>query len=163
MTTSAVAAQDTLYFPASKKKAVLLLLGSLAFVAIGAAIRAKQPLVGWLSIAFFGLGIPASLYTLLSKKVYLLLDPNGFEMGTLTKAVRIAWTDVDGFEIKSVNGARMIAILYNARYEKQRLLRGAVRALSGLEGGIANTYAAPLESVLQRLDEWHRRFGNVSA
>ena len=155
--------QDSLHFPASKKKAALLLLGSLAFVALGAWMRGQEPVIGWACIVFFGLGIPVALFMAFSKTIYLLLDAQGFEMGSPVKTVRIAWTDVDGFEMVSLNGTKMIAIHYNERYEGQRSLRSAARAVSGLEGAIANSYTAPLPAVLQHLQDWRARFGSAAA
>jgi hypothetical protein len=155
----AAAGPDVLRLPASRKKAALLLLGSLAFVALGVWLRAVNPWIGWLSILFFGLGIPASLFMMFSDRIYLLLDPQGFEMGSPIKTVRVAWADVEGFSMTAVQGARMIAIHYGAGYRAQRALRGAARALAGIEGGIANQYALPLDKVLLHLQDWHRRFG----
>lgn len=154
--------QDTLHFPMSKKKAIFLLLGSLIFVALGAWIRAEQPLVGWSCMIFFGLGIPVSLFIAFSKKMYLLLDAQGFEMGSPFKTVRTAWTEVAGFEIASLSGTKIIAIHYNESYQAQRALRVAVRAVSGVEGAIANSYTVPLPTLLQHLREWHARFGKTA-
>jgi len=155
--------QDSLHFSASKKKAAFLLLGSLAFVAFGAWLRVQEPVIGWACMIFFGLGIPVALIMAFSKRIYLLLDPEGFEMGSPVKTFRIAWTEVDGFEMVSLNGTKMIAIHYNETYQAQRALRGAVRAVSGLEGAIANSYTAPLPTVLQHLQSWHARFGRAAA
>lgn len=112
---------------------------------------------------FFGLGIPASLIMAFSRKIYLRLDAQGFEMGSPVKTVRVAWTDVNGFEMVSMNGTNLIAIHYNETYEAQRALRGAVHAISGLEGAIANSYTEPLTTVLQSLQSWHARFGRAAA
>jgi hypothetical protein len=155
--------QETVYFPAGKKKAVLLLGGSICFVLLGYWLRNDSPIFGWASMLFFGLGIPASLFMAFSKKFYLLLDNQGFEMASPIMTVRIGWQDVVGFDLVSMNGAKMIAIHYREGYEKQRLLRGAARAVSGLEGAIGNSYAASLPAILQALRDWHRRFSGASA
>jgi hypothetical protein len=155
--------QQTAYFPASKRKAALLLAGSICFVLLGYWVRNDSPIVGWACILFFGLGIPASLYMAFSKKIYLLLDSEGFEMGSPFKTGRISWQDVVDFELVSVNGAKMIAIHYREGYEKQRLLRGAAKAVSGLEGAIGNSYAASLPEILKALRDWHQRSAGASA
>jgi hypothetical protein len=149
----------SLRFPVSKKKAALLLLGSLGFVAIGWSLRAEHPIVGWLSVLFFGLGIPAAIYMLFTQRLYLLLDQAGFEMGSPFKTVRVAWNEVDGFESVSISGARMISILYNERYKDQQMLRGAAHALTGVEGAVPNNYTASMDEVLASLREWHARYG----
>lgn len=153
--------QDFLHFPASKKKAVLILLGSLVFIALGVWLKPAQPLLGWACIIFFSLGIPAALVMAFSKKIYLRLDAQGFEMGSLVKTVRVAWTEVDGFQMVSLKGAKMIAIHYNGMYQDQRALRRAARALSNIEGAIANSYSAPLPVILQHLQAWHARYAGL--
>lgn len=149
--------------PASKKKAALLLLGSLGFVALGWLMRTEQPVIGWIAIAFFGLGIPVSLFMMLTDRMYLLLDSRGFEMGSPIKTVRVGWDEVDGFEMVRLNNVRMIAILYNSKYREQRLLRSAAQALGGIEGAIPNNYVLPLDRIFAMLGDWHERHGNFGA
>jgi hypothetical protein len=153
---------DSITFPASKKKAALLFLGSLIFVALGIWLRVKEPLIGWACIVFFGLGIPVSFFTAFSNKIFLRLDSHGFEMGAIGKSSVVAWNDIDRFEMVSMSGNKMIAIYYNESYQEQRSLRKAASAISGIEGGIANNYNAPLPEILQTLQEWHARFGKTS-
>jgi hypothetical protein len=155
--------QQIMYFPASKKKAALLLAGSICFVLLGYWGRNESPIVGWACMLFFGLGIPVSLFMAFSNRIYLLLDSQGFEMASPIKTVRIGWQDVAGFDLVSVSGAKMIAIHYREGYEKQRLLRGAARAVSGVEGAIGNSYAASLPEILRALRDWHHRFDGASA
>lgn len=93
------------------------------------------PFLGWSCIAFFGLGIPASLL--------------------------VKWSDIDAFRMASIRGAKMIAIDYSAEYTKQKAARAAASALAGMEGAIADHYSAPLEKVLQTLHEWKARHGGA--
>jgi hypothetical protein len=154
---------DVRVFPASKKKAFVLLLISLAFVAIGVWMSSENPVMGWFIAAFFGLGILASGFMFLPGKVYLKLDSEGFEMGTGLKKSRTSWKDVDGFDLGAIKGAKMIAVFYNEAYEQQKTLRKVSAAMAGIEGGIPDNYAAPLTEVLAALNEWHARYGRVGA
>lgn len=152
---------SALTFYASRGKALLLILGSAAFVALGFFIKPEHPIAGWAGILFFSLGIPAGLYSLLPKAVYLRLDEQGFEMNALFKRkARVAWHDVDGFQLGAIGSARMIFIAYAPHYEAQKLARSASQALAGVDGGISNVYNAPLEKGFEALVEWHRRFGS---
>jgi hypothetical protein len=152
---------DELTFHASRTKAALIMLGSIAFVAIGYFMRQEQPLLGWACMLFFGLGIPVGLVMLLSpNSTYLRLDAEGFEIGSFVKKTRIKWTDVAGFELASIRGAKMIAIIYAPNYEGQRIGRAVAGNLSGMEGAIANSYNAPLAKVLDTLNEWRARYGS---
>jgi hypothetical protein len=147
-----------LVYPASKKKALMLLLGSAVFVALGVWLRSEDPFLGWFTIVCFGLGLSVSLTMFVPNTIYLSLDEEGFELSSPIKKYRIRWSDVEGFELARIQGVKMIAIHYRGGYEDQRFLRTASTALTGLEGGIANNYAAPLREILQSLREWHARY-----
>lgn len=69
---------NEILYPASRVKALLLFVGCLAFVALGVLIAKQNPLVGWLGVAFFELGLPAFLCMLLPNRVYLKLNPPRF-------------------------------------------------------------------------------------
>ena len=146
-------------FRASKKKAFLLLLGSLVFVAAGIWMSAEKPFLGWVCAGFFGLGIPASLFMMLPNAMFLRLDHEGFEMGSVFGGQKIRWSEVDGFHISSIRGTQMIEINFNENYTRQKIGRAVASTVSGMEGAIANSYDAPLGEVLAALNSWKERFG----
>jgi hypothetical protein len=152
---------DELTYHASRSKAALILLASVAFVVMGYFMRVEKPFVGWACMIFFGLGIPVGLMLLFSpNSTYLRLDQEGFEMGSFAQKTRIKWTDVAGFELASIRGAKMIAIIYAPHYEGQKTGRAVAENLSGMEGAIANSYDAPLAEVLKTLNEWQARYAH---
>ena len=152
---------DELTFYASRGKTVLLLLGAIAFVVGGYFIRDEKPVIAWLMMIFFGLGIPLFLIMLFSPKSSCLrLDPQGFEIVSFVGKKRIGWADVAGFELASIRGAKMIAIIYAPQYEGQKIGRAVADNLSGMEGAIPNSYNAPLAEVLETLNEWRARYGS---
>ena len=146
-------------FRASRKKAALLLLGSVCFVALGVWMANEKPFIGWACAAFFSLGVPASILMMLPNVMYLRLDSEGFEMGSLRKRHKTQWKDVESFHIGSIRGAKMIAITYRQEYAEQRLSRKVAATLSGMEGAIPNSYNASLEEVANTLNAWLKRFG----
>jgi hypothetical protein len=148
---------DPVVFPASRRKGLLLLLGSVVFVALGWWMTPEHPLAGWFCMVFFGLGVPVSMAMLRKGSTYLKLDADGFEIGSPFNKWRIRWEDVEGFELAAVHRAKMIAIVYRKEYKAQRLLRRTAGTITGIEGGIADNYAAPLDEVLQALRAWHAR------
>ena len=155
--------QKELVYPASRKKAFLLLAGCIAFFALGIFILKKDPLVGWITTLFFGLGIPMSILMLLSKKVYLRLTADGFEMASLFNKKTTRWSDVDGFRIRQTRHMKMIAIVYRPDYKDQKILRKVSASLAGMEGAIPNTYAVSQDALLATLNEWHARFARKSS
>ncbi len=152
---------DELIFYASRSKAVLLLLGSIAFVAMGWWMKEQKPIIGWLCVAFFGLGIPASIIMFMPGVMYLRLDKSGFEMSSIGRKNKIKWRDVQSFRIDSVRGTKMIAINYSPRFAEQRASRAVAVALSGMEGAIPNSYNVPLVELERTLNHWLERFGRA--
>ena len=147
-------------FRASRLKGALLLLGACGFVALGLLMRHEHAFMGWLCVGFFGLGIPVALVMLARPGLmYLRLDADGFEMGSPIKKYRVRWQDVEGFEIGSISGTKLIAIHYRESYIEQRLLRGVAGSLTGMEAAIPNNYDAPQAVVLEALREFHARHG----
>jgi len=155
---------EELMFRASRSKGLLILLLSCGFVTLGVwLISAGELLYGWLSAGFFALGIPVSLFMIFSpSSMYLRLDHEGFEMGSFVKKYRIKWSEVAGFEMRSMHHNKMIAIIYAPSYEKQKIGRAVSSTISGMEGGIANSYDAPLDEILVTLEEWRERYAKKS-
>jgi hypothetical protein len=150
--------QKELIYPASRRKALLLLVGCIAFFALGIFVLKKDPLVGWITAIFFGLGIPLSILMLFSKRVYLKLTADGFEMASLFNKQMIRWSDVDGFRLGQVRNVKMIAIVYEPDYKGQKMLRKVSASLAGMEGAIPNSYVVSPDALLPTLNEWHARF-----
>jgi hypothetical protein len=154
---------NTLTFVASRGKALLLLLGSICFVAAGIWMAPERPVLGWVTIAFFGLGIPVSLLMFLPNSTYLRLDEEGFEVGSFLRSQKYRWTDVADFRIGSIHSAKMIAIIFHPEYKQQQLGRTVAATLSGMEAAIPNQYNATLEQILEALTTWRQRYGQEGA
>lgn len=144
-------------FLGSRKKALMVLALSIGFVFLGSWLTTENPVLGWLCIAFFALGIPASLFMLRPNSTYLKLDADGIDVVSMSRHHKLKWVDVDAFRMARIHGAKMIAIEYSEEYTKQRAGRAVALALAGMEGAIADHYSAPLEQVLQTLNEWKAR------
>lgn len=150
--------QDELIFRASRKKALMVLAISVGFVAIGAWLLEEMPIIGWLCMGFFGLGIPVSLLMMRRDSTYLKLTREGFEIVAMYRRAAMKWSEVEGFYVDSVSGAKMVAIVYSPTYAKQNAGRAVSSALTGMEGAIADSYTASVDEVCQTLNEWKARF-----
>ena len=151
--------QKELVYPASRKKALLLLAGCIAFFALGIFMLKKDPLEGWLVTIASGVGIPLSILMLFSGRAYLKLTADGFELASpLYKTKLTRWSDVDGFRIRQMRNVKMIAVVYRPGYKEQKMLRKVNSVLTGMEGAIPNSYAVSQEALLATLNEWHARF-----
>ena len=148
---------DPVIFRGSRSKALVLLVLSVGFVFLGWWLTMEHPVLGWLCVAFFGLGIPASLFMLRPNSTYLRLDADGLDVVSMSRHLKLKWGDVDAFRMARIHGAKMIAIDYSAEYTRQKTGRAVALALAGMEGAIADHYSVPLEQVLQTLTEWKAR------
>jgi len=152
-----------LTFTASRKKAMLLLFGSLCFVALGVWIVPQKPLLGWSCVAFFGLGVPTSVFMILPGAMYLKLDTEGFELGSFFRKHKTKWTDVERFEVRAIHTTKIITVVYSQAYQEQKLARAISSSLAGAEGGLPNSYNASLDQIVTALNDWKSRFGRTDA
>lgn len=150
---------DSLTYVASRKKALLVFLLSLGFVALGIWMSSEKPLLGWGGAAFFSLGIPVSFAMLLPGVTYLRLDREGFELGSLFRKHRTRWADVAGFGICTIHSNKMVAVFYDRAYQGQKLGRAMSSSLTGIEGAIPNSYNASPDDIAAALNAWKSRFG----
>jgi hypothetical protein len=66
-------------------------------------------------------------------------------MGSFVKKARTRWSDVAGFELASIRGAGMIAIVYAPHYEGQKIGRAVAESLLAWKArsAIATTRRSP--------------------
>jgi hypothetical protein len=97
----------------SRLKLVVLLISAIGFVGGGLFILLKgepdQAWIGWMSIVFFGAGIPLFTYELIRSAPRLVISDEGIFDRTL-RIGWIAWKDVRGASIKSLQGSHFICL-----------------------------------------------------
>jgi hypothetical protein len=109
----------------SKKKSLLLLIFSVAFVAIGVWLlleaenltgwRARNPIftrgMGIASIIFFGLGIFVGIKRLIKSEIALIIDAKGLNANPKKSLTEyILWSDINGFEEIKIQSTRIVII-----------------------------------------------------
>ncbi len=121
---------DSIGIYSSRKKSVLLLIGSVLFVAAGVylflnaedmALKRsifKNPLfvkaAGAAAVLFFGLGIYASIRALIRNRLILTIDNEGIDVNPEKRpSVKIAWKQITGISEVSIHGTRIIVIQVN--------------------------------------------------
>lgn len=148
----------------NRKKAALLSLGALAFVAGGAAMVDGGAKYGWAVLIFFGLCLLVSLYMLTPNAIRLTIDKHGIEMKTLFKPMKLAWSDIDGFYVASINTGsattKMIGITYSPAYGQHRATRQFAAKLTGMEGGLPDHFSKSPEELCVLLNDAKQRWGD---
>jgi hypothetical protein len=116
---------DRIEIYTSKKKSILLLIGSIAFVALGVWLlieadnmtgwRARNPLftrgIGVASILFFGFGIFIGIKRIIRSEIALVIDSQGLNVNpkkSLTEFIK--WNDILGFEEIKIHSTRILII-----------------------------------------------------
>lgn len=106
--------EDVLVIRASRRKCAFLLLGLLAFVSLGTFLVVRSHggdvWIGWLTIAFFGAGIPAVLRELFDTAPRVVLDDAGVFDRTWGVGV-IPWADIETSYVKSVQGNTFVCLV----------------------------------------------------
>ena len=117
---------DRIEIYTSKKKSVLLVLASIAFVAIGVWMllesdnltgwRAKNPvftrLMGIAAILFFGFGIFVGIKRLIKSEIALIIDKTGLNVNpkkSLTEFIK--WNEILGFEEIKIHSTKILIIV----------------------------------------------------
>lgn len=137
----------------SRWKYVLLLIGSLGFVAAGIWMLIKGEWFGWLAILFFGSGIPIFIWQIADARPRLIIDEQGVLDRTLGVG-RIAWSDIEAAYVRSINGNDFICLeLKNSEKYGQKLSK-VKRAMASANRGLGFTdFNLNLSGVDARTDE----------
>ncbi|TMC96471.1 MAG: hypothetical protein E6J05_14190 [Chloroflexi bacterium] len=166
------ATPDRLLLRPSKRKWILLLVVFIAFVATGVwMINVGGPVPrapigdarfwGWVSVIFFGLGIPLSFIQLFSSSMYLSLTPERFTMGTLWGTRTIRWSDVTSFTAEQVAyRSKMVKFDYVPANSEHSSMRAVARSLSGHDAGLPDTYGMKAEDLAALMNAWRSRYAH---
>jgi len=168
----------------SKKKSLLLLIGSVVFVVLGLWIfleadnligwRARNPTfirgVGIASVLFFGLGIFISVKRLIKSEIVLVIDSVGLNVNpkkSLTEFIK--WSDIDGFQEIKIHSTRIIIIrVKDPAYWLDKETSGFRRKLMQFN---TNNYNSPFniatsgldissDSLLETLNNYYAKYHN---
>lgn len=193
MTEPVAGPDERLVLRSSRRKAALLLIGGLVLVGLGFLLGAGTlgfsgwldvfaRVVGWIAVIFFSLGVVVALFQLLTKRSYLVLTADGFQMSGIRKSRVVAWSDVRGFtattmpnpalawlprSIRDRGAPSMVMFDYHpgaksveARPRWARRLQSVNQSLVGHDAGLADSYGLKAEELANLLNDWRSRFTN---
>jgi hypothetical protein len=140
-------------FRSTRKKMATLLAGSLLFVAGGIWLMPQEPLIGWLCVVFFGLGVIVFAVNLHPKSSFLTLAHDGFTVASLFRKHFVPWSHVQEFVPARVGLNKMVGWNYTPEFQAQANLRRINVATSGVEGGLPDTYGMSAEALCALLNE----------
>jgi hypothetical protein len=132
---------DTVVITNSRWHALLLLLGSLGFVAGGVFILVmdKSALAGWAGIVFFGSCALIAVWQLVDNRPRLIIDDYGVMDRTLGIGV-IPWDEIENAFLRSISGCAFVCLVlrdpekYTQNFSKvRRAMASANQALGFTE------------------------------
>jgi hypothetical protein len=139
----------------TRKRTLLLLLGSAAFVVAALFVIPIDPNTAYGAIAFFGLGVVVALIQLLPNSSYLELDERGFTTCTMFRKGFVPWQDVGEFYPCTIPpGTRsMVAYRFAPGYTPHATTRKVLNALAGAEAALPDTYGRPAKDLAELLNK----------
>jgi hypothetical protein len=148
-------------------KVLQVLAGCAAFVLCGAVlINTGSAVVGWLSIAFFGLGGAVSGVRMLQSGMPVLnLSPEGFVIGSTRTARRrplIPWQAVRGISVRrSGRRQQRVWIDLEPGYPVWRRSRAFTRSIFGGDLMLAFDYGMTADGLAALLVAWRDHWARV--
>ncbi len=106
----------------SRWRAIKLLLLSSIFVIGGIWLITStddSKWVGWMSIIFFGLGLPIALFHLFDRRPQIVINEIGIYDRT-TKLDFINWELIEDAYLTDVNGQKFISLIIDEKYEPSK-------------------------------------------
>ena len=146
-----------------RRKWLWVLAGSIVFVAAGilsieAPRTAGDARMGWVAVAFFGLGIFLSIIVLIPGAAGLRLNADGFVVRNFFRDHVVPWGNVGEFAIREVSYPRgkKKFVVYNDG-SITGMLAAANARLTGYSGALPDTYGLLVEELCRLMALWRER------
>ncbi len=150
---------NTITLTPSKKKALLLALISLAFLAIGWQMVEKQVLIGQVLVVFFGIGTVVSLFPLIPGSFYLKLTNEGFEVCKCFRKSFTRWDEVGNFTVSYTSTSKFVVFNYTDRSRKKARTS---QALAGFDAALPDSFGLKVEELADLMNKWKKKVINKS-
>jgi len=142
--------EELILYP-KRAKWILMILGSLAFVAIGVFIMdGDDGFMRWLVVGFFGLAAVVGIVNLLPTASFLKLDQTGFTFSSLFRKHSVAWKDVLGFGIMSVARNKMVTF----ETGKSGGMAHLNRTIGGADSALPDTYGMKPDELIELMERY---------
>lgn len=133
-------------------KMLILLAGCLGFVALGALMFHDEPLIGALSIGFFGLGIPIAIVQMLPGAAFLELHADHFTFRAVFKQHSVRWRDIAGLRVVKVQGRAIVGWDFAPSYAGRGKSHTVSKAMAGIDAGLPDTYGMKPTALAELMD-----------
>jgi hypothetical protein len=121
-------------------------------VVLGIFILGKSPLVGWFSIAFFGLAYPIGIYNLLDKRPAIILNELGIFDRSINKEF-INWELIKEAYPISINRQKFICLVVDEKFKPSKKKGFFYKSVSKLNEAIGAQELNLNLNQVQKIDE----------
>lgn len=122
------------------------------FAVLGIFILGKSPLVGWFSIAFFGLAYPIGIYNLLDKRPAIILNEVGIFDRSINKEF-INWELIKEAYPISINRQKFICLVVDEKFKPSKKKGFSYKSVSKLNEAIGAQELNINLNQVQKIDE----------
>ena len=141
----------------SKRKWILVAVGSAVFVTVGVAMFIIDgDWIGLLCAAFFGSCAAVSVLQLW--KARLVLTSEGFTMDGGFKSRTYRWTDIEEFFPAQISTTTQVGWRFLPHYEESSTLRKLNESVAGVEASIGDTFGLGADDLADLMNEWRERY-----
>jgi len=137
-------------------KWLMVMLGGLCFVFgeifVMNHAAAAASWTDWATIVFFGLVAAVALISLIPGASYLRLDAQGFEMRSLYRGHKTAWSDVTGVGLMRVGTRKMVGWNFIDGYQRHARLRKINTSIGGFEAALPDTYGMSAQALADMME-----------
>ncbi|MDY0780782.1 STM3941 family protein [Tenacibaculum sp. IB213877] len=134
----------------SKKKAIQMMLLCTPFVLIGIWMIPEKPILGWLSIALFGLAYPFGIFNLFDKKPIIIINEIGiYDRSTNTDFIN--WELIQDAYPLDINGQKFVCLVIDEKYKpsnnKSSLYKNAVKLNEAIGAQELNIHLGQIQKI----------------
>ena len=146
--------KDEVILRPRKSRALLYLMLCAIFTVIGILMIADNKLMGWFVGPTFGLGVVVFILLMLPNSSYLLLKEDGFTVCSLYRTSSLKWSDIEGFEVTTIIGPKIVGFNFSSTYNRQQKVRKISKNMAGYEGALPDTYGISAKELAELLNNW---------
>jgi hypothetical protein len=141
----------------NRLKYLVILIVCAGFAVSGTLNVARNSLIGWIEIFFFGSNVIVFGAFLLPGSAYLKLDPTGFTICSLFQARKLGWHEVEAFRVSTDRRRKLVVFDFSNLHQGQEFARKLASTISGYEAGLTDNYGLSAEELAATLNEWRER------